>query len=142
ERLGDAVAVVDLVYAGGETPLIAEARKRGAVAVDGLEVLVRQGAESLRIWTGREPPLGVMREAARGEGWRRGTDRGKPLARHSAFDTVGDRDGSPQRPRAVGGGGELGPERQASARPLPPGAGRGLRGDRGHADRSRRRRAA
>ena len=34
--------------------------------VEGLEVLVRQGAESLRIWTGLEPPLDVMREAARG----------------------------------------------------------------------------
>jgi shikimate dehydrogenase len=34
--------------------------------VDGLEVLVRQGAASFRIWTGVEPPLGVMREAARG----------------------------------------------------------------------------
>ena len=42
-----------------------EARAAGATAVDGLEVLVRQGAESLRIWTGMEPPLDVMREAAR-----------------------------------------------------------------------------
>jgi shikimate dehydrogenase len=33
--------------------------------IDGLEVLVRQGADSLRIWTGMEPPLDVMREAAR-----------------------------------------------------------------------------
>jgi shikimate dehydrogenase len=33
--------------------------------VDGLEVLVRQGARSLEIWTGREPPLEVMRAAAR-----------------------------------------------------------------------------
>ena len=31
----------------------------------GLEVLVQQGAESLRIWTGQDPPLDVMREAAR-----------------------------------------------------------------------------
>jgi shikimate dehydrogenase len=64
ERLGEAI-VVDLVYAGVETELIAAARERGATVVDGLEVLVRQGAESLRIWTGREPPLEAMREAAR-----------------------------------------------------------------------------
>ncbi|HEX6390067.1 MAG TPA: hypothetical protein VFZ89_11480 [Solirubrobacteraceae bacterium] len=35
--------------------------------VDGLEILVRQGAHSLRIWTGRDAPLDVMRRAARGE---------------------------------------------------------------------------
>ncbi|MGH2956935.1 MAG: shikimate dehydrogenase [Solirubrobacterales bacterium] len=65
ERLGAGTTVVDLAYGVGETRLIAEASSRGAGAVDGLEVLVRQGAESLRIWTGREPPLEVMREAAR-----------------------------------------------------------------------------
>jgi shikimate dehydrogenase len=64
-RLGPGVLVVDLVYAGSESRLVTEARARGATAVDGLEVLVRQGAESLRIWTGREPPLEVMRSAAR-----------------------------------------------------------------------------
>ena len=34
-------------------------------SIDGLEVLVRQGAASLRIWTGLEPPLETMRRAAR-----------------------------------------------------------------------------
>jgi shikimate dehydrogenase len=33
--------------------------------VDGLEVLVRQGAASFRIWTGLDAPLDVMREAAK-----------------------------------------------------------------------------
>jgi shikimate dehydrogenase len=65
ERFGKGVIVVDLVYAGGESRLLREARDRGATAVDGLEVLVRQGADSLRIWTDREPPLDVMRKAAR-----------------------------------------------------------------------------
>jgi shikimate dehydrogenase len=65
ERLAGKVVVVDLVYAGSESRLVREARGRGATAVDGLEVLVRQGAESLRIWTGLEPPLDVMRSAAR-----------------------------------------------------------------------------
>ena len=63
--LGSETTVVDLVYAGGETSLLAAAKSAGAVTVDGLEVLVRQGAESLRIWTGMEPPLEVMRIAAR-----------------------------------------------------------------------------
>jgi shikimate dehydrogenase len=65
DRLGGAI-VVDLVYGGGETELVSAARAAGAGVVDGLEVLVRQGAESLRIWTGREPPLDVMRRAAAG----------------------------------------------------------------------------
>jgi shikimate dehydrogenase len=57
--------VVDLVYGEAETPVCAWARGGGARVVDGLEVLVRQGALSFRIWTGVEPPLEVMRAAAR-----------------------------------------------------------------------------
>jgi shikimate 5-dehydrogenase len=59
------VTLVDLVYAGGESRLVGEARKRGAAVVDGLEVLVQQGGESLRLWTGMDPPLDVMRKAAK-----------------------------------------------------------------------------
>jgi shikimate dehydrogenase len=66
ERFDANIVLVDLVYAGSESRLVAEARSRSANAIDGLEVLVRQGAESLRIWTGEEPPLEVMRAAARG----------------------------------------------------------------------------
>jgi len=65
DRLGASVTVVDLVYAGSESRLVAEARFRGARTIDGLEILVRQGAESLRLWTGMDPPLDAMREAAR-----------------------------------------------------------------------------
>jgi shikimate dehydrogenase len=66
ERLGAAL-VVDLVYSSaGDTELVQAARAAGAEVIDGLEVLVRQGAESLRIWTGRQPDLAVMRAAARG----------------------------------------------------------------------------
>ena len=66
-QLGRGVTVVDLVYGGKPTRLADAAREAGATVIEGLEVLVRQGAASLRIWTGREPPLAVMREAARGE---------------------------------------------------------------------------
>ena len=64
ERFDARIILVDLVYAGSESRLVAEARRRAATAIDGLEVLVRQGAESLRIWTGMDPPLDVMRKAA------------------------------------------------------------------------------
>ncbi len=64
-QLGPRHAVVDLAYGSEETELVRAAREAGAAVVDGLEVLVRQGAASLRIWTGLEPPLEVMRAAAR-----------------------------------------------------------------------------
>ena len=57
--------MVDLVYGSAPTPLAAAAGSRGARVIDGLEVLVHQGAASLRIWTGLEPPLETMRKAAR-----------------------------------------------------------------------------
>jgi shikimate dehydrogenase len=67
EALRAGLTVVDLVYTGGDTELARSAREGGAIVVDGLEVLVHQGAESLRIWTGLDPPLEVMRDAARGK---------------------------------------------------------------------------
>jgi shikimate dehydrogenase len=57
--------VVDLAYGTADTELVSAAKARGADVVDGLEVLVRQGAASLRIWTGMEPPIETMRRAAR-----------------------------------------------------------------------------
>jgi shikimate dehydrogenase len=59
-------AIVDMAYGDRETELVATAHDCGATVVDGLEVLVRQGAESLRVWTRREAPLAVMRAAVRG----------------------------------------------------------------------------
>lgn len=57
--------VVDMVYGAEPSQLLAAAAATGATTVDGIEVLVQQGARSLEIWTGREPPLDVMRSAAR-----------------------------------------------------------------------------
>lgn len=57
--------VYDLVYNPPETPLLKEAKKAGARTVGGLGMLVYQGAEAFRLWTGREPPLEVMFKAAR-----------------------------------------------------------------------------
>lgn len=57
--------VADLVYGERPSPLLAAAEAAGGTAVDGIEVLVRQGALSLRIWTGHEPSLEAMRAAAR-----------------------------------------------------------------------------
>jgi shikimate dehydrogenase len=59
--------VVDLVYTDATTPVVAWAEQVGARVVDGLEVLVRQGARSFERWTGRAAPVEVMRAAARAE---------------------------------------------------------------------------
>jgi len=59
--------LVDLVYGSGPTALVSAAHAAGAMVVDGLEILVRQGARSFERWTGRPAPLDVLRAAARGE---------------------------------------------------------------------------
>jgi len=59
--------VVDMVYGADAGALLTAAEAAGATTIDGLEILVRQGALSLEIWTGRKAPLDVMRAAARGE---------------------------------------------------------------------------
>lgn len=59
--------VLDMVYGAGAGALLDAAATAGATVVDGIELLVRQGALSLRIWTGRDPDLDTMRAAARGE---------------------------------------------------------------------------
>lgn len=56
--------VVDLVYAPGGTELIAQARARGLGAVDGLQLLVGQGALSFEQFTGVRPSIDAMRAAA------------------------------------------------------------------------------
>lgn len=63
-----AEVVMDLVYGSRETDLIVAARAAGAATVDGLEILARQGAASLRLWTGMEPPLALMRAVAESPG--------------------------------------------------------------------------
>lgn len=55
--------VVDLVYKPLMTPLLKIAQKAGTRTLSGLSMLLYQGAESYRIWTGMEPPIEVMRQA-------------------------------------------------------------------------------
>lgn len=57
--------VFDLVYRPLETQMLKEARSAGAMVIDGITMLVRQGARSFKIWTGVEPPLDVMERSAR-----------------------------------------------------------------------------
>jgi shikimate dehydrogenase len=57
--------VLDMVYTEEPSALLAAAAAAGAMTVDGLEMLVQQGALSMRIWTGEEPSIEAMRTAVR-----------------------------------------------------------------------------
>jgi len=63
DQVGEYPYVVDMVYRSGITPLLAAAREHGARTLDGLEILLAQGALSFELWTGRQAPLEVMRRA-------------------------------------------------------------------------------
>jgi shikimate dehydrogenase len=65
DGLREYATVVDLVYRAGGTALVSEAERRGVSIIDGLEILVRQGALSFSAWTGVPAPLETMRAAAR-----------------------------------------------------------------------------
>lgn len=64
-RLKAPRAVYDMIYNPPETAFLAAARAIGAPAANGLSMLVHQGARALELWTGRDVPVGTMREAAR-----------------------------------------------------------------------------
>ena len=57
--------VYDLVYNPEETPLLQAAAKAGARTLGGLPMLIYQGVEAFRLWTGQEAPVEVMFQAAR-----------------------------------------------------------------------------
>jgi shikimate dehydrogenase len=58
------LTVYDLVYQPINTRLLTDARAAGALGIDGLGMLVHQGAAAFTLWTGRDAPLEVMRVAA------------------------------------------------------------------------------
>jgi shikimate dehydrogenase len=67
ELLRPEMSVLDLVYRPSPTRLVREARAAGARARGGAGMLLRQAALSFSLWTDREAPIDVMREAMRRE---------------------------------------------------------------------------
>lgn len=58
------IVVFDLVYAPLETRLLQQAKAAGAQTIGGLQMLIEQGVEAFRLWTGLLPPREVIYQAA------------------------------------------------------------------------------
>lgn len=53
----------DLIYNPRPTLFLQQAAQQGAITLDGLEMLVQQGAAALELWLGRSVPVDVMRRS-------------------------------------------------------------------------------
>ena len=64
-NLNPNTVLYDLIYTPQPTAWLALGKKYGCVTIDGLEMLIQQGAASLRLWSGLEEiPIQAMRNAA------------------------------------------------------------------------------
>ncbi|MFN8015188.1 MAG: shikimate dehydrogenase [Acidimicrobiia bacterium] len=63
ENISENHVVVDTIYHPLETQLLKEAKSRGARTINGIEMLIYQGALSFKLMTGLDAPIDVMREA-------------------------------------------------------------------------------
>lgn len=63
DALPGGTVVFDVVYTSPETALLRAARERGLAAVNGLPMLLHQGAAAVTLWTGRQAPVDTMRVA-------------------------------------------------------------------------------
>lgn len=61
--LKQARTVYDMVYRPAETPFLKAAKASGCKTANGLGMLLYQGAKALEIWSGKTPPIAVMRAA-------------------------------------------------------------------------------
>jgi len=60
--LGGYKYVMDVIYNPLKTKLLADAEKQGCHIFSGLDMFVHQGAQQIRLWTGKEPPRALMKK--------------------------------------------------------------------------------
>lgn len=65
ERLPANLIAYDLIYTPNPTLFLQQASQRGATSIDGLEMLVKQGATALELWLKQPVPIAIMRQALR-----------------------------------------------------------------------------
>lgn len=63
QGLRDGAIAYDLIYTPNPTQFLKQAKEQGAIAIDGLEMLVQQGAAAFKIWLGQTPPVDIMRQS-------------------------------------------------------------------------------
>ncbi|MGJ3248864.1 MAG: shikimate dehydrogenase [Elainellaceae cyanobacterium] len=63
ERLPPEAIAYDLIYTPNPTLFLQRAKMRNLMAIDGLEMLVQQGAAALRIWLEQPVPVDIMRQS-------------------------------------------------------------------------------
>ena len=68
---------MDVVYEPLETRLLREAKEKGCLTINGLEMLVHQGAAQFEIWTGTRPEVGQIKKDLRSI-LERGSTRTRP----------------------------------------------------------------
>lgn len=63
-KVPESAIVYDLIYTPSPTLFLKQAQNQRLIAIDGLEMLVQQGAAALQIWLQKPAPVEVMRQAA------------------------------------------------------------------------------
>jgi shikimate dehydrogenase len=63
EKLSPGAIAYDLIYTPNPTQFLKLALAKGAIAIDGLEMLVQQGAAALKIWLQQPVPIDIMRNS-------------------------------------------------------------------------------
>ncbi len=63
QGLRNGAIAYDLIYTPNPTQFLRDAKNQGAITIDGLEMLVQQGAAALKIWIKQTPPVGIMRQS-------------------------------------------------------------------------------
>ena len=64
DLLGRFEVVMDIVYQPLQTRLLREAEAHGCATIDGLQMLIHQGAAQFELFTGQAAPAEVMSRAA------------------------------------------------------------------------------
>ena len=65
QKIKEGVIAYDLIYTPNPTQFLQQAQQQGAITIDGLEMLVQQGAAALKIWLEQTPPVDIMRQSLR-----------------------------------------------------------------------------
>jgi shikimate dehydrogenase len=63
QKIKQGAIAYDLIYTPRPTQFLRQAQGRGAIAIDGLEMLVQQGAVALELWLNQPAPVEIMRQA-------------------------------------------------------------------------------